>query len=77
MRESRADVANVTASRDEVVLTFGRQPAGEGGPQAPVELTDRIILSPYAARRLARLLEDALREYEARFGKLPEQRLQR
>jgi hypothetical protein len=76
MQESRADVANVTTTREEVVLVFGVQPAAAGGPQAPVELTDRIVLSPYAARRLAQLLEDTLRDYESRFGKLPEQRQQ-
>ena len=35
-----------------------------------MQLTDRIILSPFAAKRLAMLLENVVREYETRFGEL-------
>jgi hypothetical protein len=35
-----------------------------------VQLTDRIILSPFAAKRLAALLGNVIREYETRFGQL-------
>ena len=35
-----------------------------------VQLTDRIILSPYAAKRLADLLNGVMAEYEKRFGPL-------
>ena len=36
-----------------------------------IQLTDRIIISPYAAKRLAALLEGVVKEYENRFGALP------
>jgi len=80
MRASRADVANVVSTREEVTLLFGTLlssgQAGESGAaqEIPVELTDRIIMSPHAARRLALMLEEVLRDYEARFGKLPDPR---
>ena len=35
-----------------------------------VQPTNRLILSPFAAKRLAALLTNAIREYEARFGPL-------
>jgi hypothetical protein len=33
-------------------------------------LTDRIIVSPYAAKRLMMLLDGVVKEYEKRFGVL-------
>ncbi|HVO84316.1 MAG TPA: DUF3467 domain-containing protein [Syntrophobacteria bacterium] len=35
-----------------------------------VQLSDRIVLSPFAAKRLAVLLNNVLRDYESRFGAL-------
>ena len=35
-----------------------------------VLLSDRIVLNPYAAKRLFRMLEQGLKEYEARYGEL-------
>ncbi len=36
-----------------------------------VELSNRIILNPHAAKRLCLLLGNVVREYESRFGQLP------
>jgi hypothetical protein len=33
-------------------------------------LSDRVVLNPYAAKRLRVLLEKVLKEYEARYGEL-------
>ena len=41
-----------------------------------MQLTDRVIMSPYAAKRLLILLENVLRDYQSRFGKLPDPRAQ-
>lgn len=39
--------------------------------ETPLQLTDRIIIiSPYAAKRLVKLLEGVVGEYEKRFGAL-------
>jgi hypothetical protein len=35
-----------------------------------VALSDRIVLNPYAAKRLMHLLEQGLKEYESRYGEL-------
>jgi hypothetical protein len=71
MRSLYANVCNVTGTRAEVVLLFGVNQAWQPGvKELTVQLQDRIILSPYAAKRLAFLLGRVLREYESRYGAL-------
>jgi hypothetical protein len=71
LKSSYANVCNVSSTREEVVLVFGINQAWERGQtEVKVQLTDRIILSPFAAKRLANLLTNVLREYESRFGVL-------
>jgi hypothetical protein len=72
MKSSYANVCNVASTREEVVLLFGvNQAWNTAQREIPVQLSDRIILSPHAAKRLSMLLNNVLREYEARFGALP------
>lgn len=71
MRSSYANVCNVTSTREEVVMLFGiNQAWNRGQKEVTIQLTDRIIISPYAAKRLAMLLEGVVKEYEKRFGTL-------
>ena len=71
LKSSYANVCNVSSTREEVVLVFGINQAWERGrTEVQVQLTDRIILSPFAAKRLANLLANVVREYESRFGTL-------
>jgi hypothetical protein len=71
MKSSYANVCNVSSTREEVVLVFGINQAWERGQnEVRVQLTDRIILSPFAAKRLAVLLHNVMQEYETRFGPL-------
>jgi hypothetical protein len=73
MKSSYANVCNVTSTREEMVLLFGiNQSWHRGGNEVTVQLTDRIILSPFAAKRLMRLLGDVVQAYEGRFGSLPD-----
>ena len=54
-----------------MVLLFGLPQAWQSGQkEVTVQLTDRIILSPFAAKRLMGLLGNVVREYENRFGAL-------
>src|SRR5258708_40116545 len=72
MKSSYANVCNVTSTREEVVMLFGMNEAWQNGQkEVTVHLTDRIMLTPFAARRLVGLLNSLLREYENRFGVLP------
>src|SRR3954452_2040026 len=71
MRSSYANVCNVTSTREEVVMLFGiNQAWNRGQKEVTIQLTDRIIISPYAAKRLAMLLDGVVKEYESRFGTL-------
>ena len=71
MKSSYANVCNVASTREEVVLLFGVNQAWQAGQaEIPIQLTDRIIMSPFVAKRLALLLGNVLREYEGRFGAL-------
>src|SRR5687768_6514497 len=71
MRTSYANVVNGTGTREEVVLLFGIHQAWHGAvKEIPVQLQDRVILSPYAAKRLHLLMGHLLKEYEGRYGPL-------
>lgn len=66
-----ANVCNVTSTREEVVLNFGVNKAWERGVgELEIELSNRIILSPFAAKRLNLMLDKLIKEYEARHGDL-------
>ena len=71
MRSAYANVANVAGGREEIVLLFGMNQAWHAGQQeVNVQLTDRIVLNPFAAKRLSILLNNVLADYEKKFGKL-------
>ncbi len=71
MKCSYANVTNVSSTRDEVVLNFGLNQSWERGQaEVTVQLSNRIILSPFAAKRLMTLLDNLMREYESRFGEM-------
>jgi hypothetical protein len=62
----------MASTREEVVLLFGINQAWHAGQkEVTVQLTDRLILSPFAAKRLSMLLTNVVREHEARFGPVP------
>lgn len=72
MANSYANVCNVSSTREELTLLFGTNKSlHTGQAQLTVELTNRIILNPYAAKRLSVLLSNVVSQYEARFGPLP------
>jgi len=71
MNTSYSNVCNVLGSREEITLLFGANQAWHAGQkEVKVLLSDRIVLNPYAAKRLAGLLDRVLKEYEARYGQL-------
>lgn len=71
LKNTYSNVCNVTSTREEVVFLFGINQAWERGQQnLEIELTDRIIMSPFGAKRLHQLLGNLLGEYETRYGAL-------
>ena len=67
-----ANVVNVQSTREQVDLFFGtnRTWNPESGGPVTVELSNRIILTPLAAKRLSTILANVLREHERRYGPL-------
>lgn len=71
MKTSYANVCNVSSTREEFTILFGiNQTWHTGQSGLNVQLTDRIILNAFAAKRLSVLLGRTVKEYEARFGEL-------
>lgn len=69
MKTSYANVCNVASTREEMTLLFGtNQTWNADQNEFSVRLSDRIILSPFAAKRLAMLIGNVVGEYEKRFG---------
>jgi len=74
MQSSYANFCNANSTREEVVLNFGVNKSWERGPkqELDIELNHRIVLSPFAAKRLSQLLQTLMKEYETRYGTLSE-----
>lgn len=71
MRTTYSNVCNVTSTKEEVALMFGTNKNWHPSQkELTIELSDRLILNPYAAKRLAVLLANTMQEYEKRFGSL-------
>lgn len=74
LKSSYCNMANVTSTREEVVMNFGvnqnwDQPGGTPGA-LEVDIQHRVILSPFAAKRLSDALVQLVRDYEQRYGPL-------
>lgn len=74
LQSSYANFCNANSTRKEVVLNFGVNKTWERGPkqELEIELDHRIVLSPFAAKRLAQPLQNLMKEYETRYGALSE-----
>ena len=71
MNTAYANVCNVLGTREEITVLFGAHQAWRADQkEVRVLLSDRVILNPYAAKRLMLMLEKGLKEYEAKFGEL-------
>jgi hypothetical protein len=71
MRSAYANVFNVAGTREEVVLFFGMNQSWDASQrEVTVQLSDRIVLSPFVAKRLSLVLSNVIRDYESRYGKL-------
>src|SRR5947209_953630 len=71
LKSSYCNVCNATSTREEVVINFGiNQTWDMQQRDLDVQLHHRIILSPFAAKRLYDLLGKLVTEHEARYGEL-------
>lgn len=71
MQTTYANVCNVMGTREEIMVLFGSNNAWQTGQkEVEVKLSQRILLTPYAAKRLQLMLDMGLKEYEKRFGEI-------
>ncbi|WP_339948556.1 DUF3467 domain-containing protein [uncultured Albimonas sp.] len=72
MATNFANVVNIQGTREQIELFFGTNRTWNIKDDAAlkVELTNRMILTPLAAKRLHAILTRVLREYEQRHGAL-------
>jgi len=76
MVTSFANVVNIQSTREQVDLFFGTNQTWNIANEKTlsIELSNRLILSPFAAKRLSVALAGVIREYEARYGALDGER---
>lgn len=72
MATSFANVINVFSSREEFTFLFGTNQTWtmSESRELTVRLSNRIVLTPYAAKRLQALLTARIADYEQRFTRL-------
>lgn len=72
MATAFANVVNVQGTREQIELFFGtsRGLKPEDDTALQVDLSNRLILTPHAAKRLNTILKRVLDEYESRHGRL-------
>ena len=71
VRSAYANICNVVSSREEVSIMFGmNQKMDTENNEITIEISDRIILNPYAAKRVAQMLNNVIEQYEEKFSKI-------
>ena len=71
MEAAYANVANVSCTREEVTLLFGTNQTWHASQRdLTILLSHRIMLSPYAAKRMLLLLDATIKKYESTFGEI-------
>ncbi|MGR3485979.1 MAG: DUF3467 domain-containing protein [Paracoccaceae bacterium] len=74
MESNYANIATATANREEFFFLFGTHQHWRGsveeGQEVEVKLGHRMVMSPFAAKRLAIILSQSIKAYEDQFGKI-------
>lgn len=71
MASTYANVCNILGTREEIMLLFGSNHTWNlDQNEVNVALSNRVVVNPYAAKRLLNMLQIGLREYETRYGEL-------
>jgi hypothetical protein len=66
-----SNVCNVAGTREEIVLLFGMNQAFNATEnEMTIQLSNRIVMSPFVAKRLAQLLNNVVADYETKYGEL-------
>ena len=71
MKNLYANATNVIAGREEVIMLLGVNDAWQMGQEkVNVDIAERVMMTPFTAKRLAIMLGATLKAYEAKYGKI-------
>jgi Protein of unknown function (DUF3467) len=70
-KASYANFVKLDSTQEEVVISFGLDKTWDGSKgQREIDIGHRIVLSPFAAKRLAQMMEEFVQSYEKKYGAL-------
>ncbi len=65
-----ANFCRVTGTPEELIIDFGLNTQPMGVPNEPIEVSERIVMNFYTAKRMMTALSMSLQRHEATFGVL-------
>ena len=65
-----ANFCRVTGTPEEMIIDFGLNTQPMGVPTEPIEISERIVMNYYTAKRMMAALQMSLQRHEAAFGVL-------
>lgn len=69
MKSLYVNASNVVGGREEIMMLLGLNQAWNmEQSKVNVEIAERVVMTPYTAKRLAIMLGATLKAYEAKFG---------
>ena len=69
MKSLYVNATNVVGGREEIMMLLGLNQAWNmEQSKVHVEIAERVVMTPYTAKRLAIMLGATLKAYEAKFG---------
>lgn len=69
MKSVYANATNVVAGREEFMMLLGVNKAWQRNQEkVSVDIAERVVMTPFTAKRLAIMLSTTLRAYEAKYG---------
>ena len=69
MKSLYVNATNVVGGREEIMMLLGLNQAWNmEQSKVNVEIAERVVMTPYTAKRLAIMLGATLQAYEAKFG---------
>ena len=69
-RAAYANFCRVTGTPEELIIDFGLNTQPMGVPTDPIEISERIVMNYYTAKRMMAALQMSLQRHEAAFGVL-------
>lgn len=74
LQSTYSNVCNVMGTREEIAFLFGSNQSWQTDQaevkEVNIKLSNRILLTPHAAKRFSTLLQLGLKQYEDKFGEI-------